>query len=285
MPADRVAVPRVITKTPPWHGWVVADVFFSSLGAGTFAVAALMLLLRSAECAPAARDAFLIVFPVMLADTVCLIFDLGDPLRFHHMLRVFKPGSAMSLGVWSIVVFTSIAFLAFASVVLGLSTSILQFLAVLGLIPALAVGAYKGVLFSTTAQPVWRRMRWLGAALAVSAATMGAAVLTGVAIAEQLEATYRVLFTLFALLLLLNLIVTRRTLIGLADIADHRARGRTVLAHRLITYVGNLLPLFLVNPWANNSAGTWIAIAIVLLSTLAFRALIVSLPRMAGPSH
>ena len=35
-----------------------------------------------------------------------LVSDLGDPLRFHHMLRVFKPSSPMSLGTWSLTVYS-----------------------------------------------------------------------------------------------------------------------------------------------------------------------------------
>ena len=35
-----------------------------------------------------------------------LVLDLGDPLRFHHMLRVFKPSSPMSLGTWSLTVYS-----------------------------------------------------------------------------------------------------------------------------------------------------------------------------------
>ncbi|HXW83854.1 MAG TPA: hypothetical protein VEJ86_05585 [Candidatus Binataceae bacterium] len=262
----------------------MADAWFSSLGSGTFATAALTILLRPGEFSPAARVAFLITFPVMVADTVCLIFDLGDPLRFHHMLRVFRPGSAMSMGVWAIVAFTLLAFLSFAGVLFGLPDTPLRVVAALGLIPALTVSSYKGVLFSTTAQPAWRRMRWLGAALSGSAGAMGAAVLAGIAVALELSATYHVVFTLFAVLLLLNLIITRRTLVGLADIANDRRRGRFVLGHRLITYFGNLVPLLLINPWAKSSVLTWVAIAIVLLAALAFRSLIVSLPSAAAVS-
>ena len=35
-----------------------------------------------------------------------LVLDLGDPLRFHHMLRVFKPSSPMSLGTWSLAAYS-----------------------------------------------------------------------------------------------------------------------------------------------------------------------------------
>ena len=42
----------------------------------------------------------------MLIDLTLLVLDLGDPLRFHHMLRVFKPSSPMSLGTWSLTVYS-----------------------------------------------------------------------------------------------------------------------------------------------------------------------------------
>ncbi len=174
-------VPRVMTKAPPWHGWVTADLFFSSLGAGTFAVAAICLLARPGEFAPVARIAVMVVFPVMLADLACLIIDLGDPARFHHMLRVFKPGSPMSVGVWTLSTFTFIAFFASAATILRLSNSILELIAAIGLIPALIAGTYKGVLLSTTAQPGWSRMRWLGATFSISSATIGLAVMIAAA--------------------------------------------------------------------------------------------------------
>ena len=51
-----------------------------------------------------------VAYPVALvflaADLVLLVVDLGDPWRFHHMLRMFKPGSPMSLGVWSLTVYS-----------------------------------------------------------------------------------------------------------------------------------------------------------------------------------
>ena len=46
-----------------------------------------------------------------------------------------------------------------------------------GLVPALVAAMYKGVLFSTTAQPGWRDARWLGGYLATSAVLLGCAEL------------------------------------------------------------------------------------------------------------
>src|SRR5581483_6903249 len=113
MSSDAPAPSRIVTKAPPWHGWVTADLFLLSSAAGTFTVASMMVLLRPWEMDALARAAFLIAFPLMLADLACLILDLGDPARFHHMLRTFKPRSPMSLGVWTISAFSFIAFLAF----------------------------------------------------------------------------------------------------------------------------------------------------------------------------
>src|SRR5713101_8576451 len=89
-----------LTKPPPWHGWVGGDMFFSSLAAGTFAVAALGDLLRSSHFAVLAPIGYVAAFATLVADLVCLIFDLGDRMRFHHMLRTFKLRSPMSLGTW-----------------------------------------------------------------------------------------------------------------------------------------------------------------------------------------
>ena len=36
----------------------------------------------------------------ILASMYFLVADLGRPERFHHMLRVAKPSSPMSLGTW-----------------------------------------------------------------------------------------------------------------------------------------------------------------------------------------
>jgi Polysulphide reductase, NrfD len=269
----------IVTKAPPWHGWVVADLFLSSLAAGIFAVGALAILIRPGVFTPIARIGFVMVFPLMLADLVCLIVDLGDPARFHHMLRVFKPGSPMSVGVWTISLFSFIAFLAFMGAIAGESGASMRIIAAVGLIPALVVGAYKGILLSATAQPGWRRMRWLGGAFSISSAAMGVAVIMAIAFALGSDATFDALFDLLAVALLLNLFVMGRLVAGLTDIETTQVRGRAVLAYRLLQYIGNLLPLLLVNPWASNSVGTWLAAAVVLLAAFGFRYFLVMLPQ------
>jgi formate-dependent nitrite reductase membrane component NrfD len=49
----------------------------------------------------------------VLIDLLCLVFDLGDPIRFYHMLRVFKLRSPMSIGTWAVSGFSFLSFVCF----------------------------------------------------------------------------------------------------------------------------------------------------------------------------
>src|SRR5262245_66684487 len=95
-----------VTKAPGWHGLVAWDLLFNNLTTGLFLVAALGELAAPAAFTPVAKAAYPLALVLLLADLVCLVLDLGDPLRFHHMLRVFKPTSPMSLGTWCLTVYS-----------------------------------------------------------------------------------------------------------------------------------------------------------------------------------
>ncbi len=121
-----------------------------------------------------------------------LVLDLGDPLRFHHMLRVFKPSSPMSLGTWSLTVYSLpltliVAIEAAQAINLLPPDSIAlewvrRMAVVAGLLPAFGSLAYKGVLFSTSSQPGWKDARWLGGFMANSALMLGCAVMLAVSV-------------------------------------------------------------------------------------------------------
>src|SRR6202035_2794772 len=80
-----------VTKVPDWHGLVAWDLLFNNLTTGLFLVAALGELAVPAVFTAVAKVAYPIALVFLIADLLCLVLDLGDPLRFHHMLRVFKP--------------------------------------------------------------------------------------------------------------------------------------------------------------------------------------------------
>ncbi|MGH7908034.1 MAG: NrfD/PsrC family molybdoenzyme membrane anchor subunit [Candidatus Binataceae bacterium] len=164
-------------KPPPWKNLIAADLLLSELSSGIFIVAALGDLIAAGAYAPMARIGYFIALPLILADLFCLVADLGDPLRFHHMLRVMKPRSPMSSGMWAIGCYATFAL---ACVILaGINFPDLRqpraIIAGIGLAPALFVAGYKGVMFSATAQPGWKDARWLGAELATSAGLLGIA--------------------------------------------------------------------------------------------------------------
>ncbi len=198
---------KTVTKAPPWQGWVTADMSLNSLSTGVFAVAALCDLIAPAAYRPVVRIGYLAAFPLVLCDLVCLVLDLGDPARFLHMLRVFKPGSPMSVGVWSTSVFSLFAFLAWSLELFGLSQLIAAraTVAAAGILAALVTAAYKGVLLSATAQPGWKDARWLGAEFSVSSGALGTAFLLAAAAIVEARPAMRGLRAALATLLVLDL--------------------------------------------------------------------------------
>jgi hypothetical protein len=99
---------------------------------------------------------------------VLLIADLGRPLRFLNMLRVFKLQSAMSMGAWILVAFSGCVFLAvlcFELYVRGFTYPLLIGLLWLAeasaAVTGLLLASYTGVLIGATAVPVWSENRKL----------------------------------------------------------------------------------------------------------------------------
>jgi formate-dependent nitrite reductase membrane component NrfD len=166
-----------VVKPADWHGLVAVDVFLNNVATGTFLVAALADLAAPHTLAEVARIAYAIALIALLVDLICLVLDLGDPWRFHHMMRVCKPSSPMSLGVWSLTLFSFPLTVLVAIDLLPQAWGVPRWLhllfVVMSLLPAFGSVAYKGVLFSTSAQPGWCEARWLGAYLVSSALALG----------------------------------------------------------------------------------------------------------------
>jgi hypothetical protein len=157
-----------------------------------------------------AKVAYPVALVLLLVNLGLLVFDLGDPLRFHHILRVFKPGSPMSVGTWCLTIFSlPLAAAAALSLLAEIGIDFERariFAIVVGLLPGFGAAAYKGVLLSTNAQPGWKDARWLGGYLTNSALLMGCAELLVLsAVMGQRQAT-TILRTAFIVLLVLNVI-------------------------------------------------------------------------------
>ncbi len=170
---------KPVTKVPDWHALVAWDILFNNLSTGLFLVAAVCELVRPAIFTPVAKVAYPVALLFLMADLTCLVLDLGDPWRFHHMLRVFKPSSPMSFGTWCLTVYslplTVITALGFFSEDGSALDFVRRTVVVIGLLPALGSAVYKGVLISTNAQPGWKDVRWLGGYLTNSSLLLGCA--------------------------------------------------------------------------------------------------------------
>jgi hypothetical protein len=238
---------RRVTQAPHWHGLVVWDLLFNNLTTGLYLAAATSELARPAALGPSARVAYPIALAFLLADLALLVLDLGDPLRFHHMLRVFKPGSPMSLGTWSLALYAmpltvlvAIDWLPIGPIAPGWARTLVI---VIGLAPALGSAIYKGVLFSTSSQPGWRDARWLGGYLANSAVVLGCAGMLAIStLIGQIPAA-TVLRPALGILLMLNLVPIGLLAAELrGTVADDRARAHLTNLVLVAGAAGLLVP-------------------------------------------
>src|ERR1700735_954157 len=196
-----------ITKVPGWHGIIAWDALLNGLATGLFLAAAISELAAPAVFMRVAKVAYPIALALLLVDLGLLVLDLGDPLRFHHMLRVFKPSSPMSLGTWCLTIFslplTAAAALSLLAELRWDFEWARLLAVVVGLLPGFASAAYKGVLLSTNAQPGWKDARWLGGYLTNSALVMGCGeflVLSAVMGQTQAVAILRLAFIVLVVL-------------------------------------------------------------------------------------
>src|SRR5205085_9522628 len=101
---------------------------------------------------------------------ILLILDLGRPERFHHMLRVVKLRSPMSIGTWGLLIFggfngLSALIQAAEDGLFGRASLLSRLLlalpcrtiAFVGGMFGFLVGGYTGVLLGVTAVPVWAK--------------------------------------------------------------------------------------------------------------------------------
>lgn len=278
--------PGSITKAPDWHALVAWDMLFNNLATGLFLVAALGELVRPAVFTPVARVAYPIALLFLLVDLTCLVLDLGDPLRFHHMLRIFKPTSPMSLGTWCLTVYSFPLTVAAAISVLPTPASEEMRVAlewarkgavVLALLPALGSALYKGVLLSTTAQPGWKDARWLGAYLTSSAFMLGCASLLVIAVVTGQEGARSVLVQALLCLLLANGVFLCLLFANLQPTLGRIYETRKLWSNAALVFAfGLLLPLCLT--LTGSTSLLLSGVLFLLLGSLAIRFVIVKVP-------
>ena len=179
-----------VLKIPFW-GWEIVWYFFlGGLAAGCYILASIASLFGSPEDRQTARVGYYLSLLALLPCPPLLIKDLGRPERFLHMLRVFKPRSPMSQGVWGLLIFSM--FSGFTAVSQAASDGLFgrwwganmlaaiprKVLAVPGTLFGMFLGSYTGLLLIATSVPLWSRSKLLGAIFISSAVSTSAALLS-----------------------------------------------------------------------------------------------------------
>ncbi|SDX90698.1 Polysulphide reductase, NrfD [Modestobacter sp. DSM 44400] len=160
---------RPVVKPSPWTADIPAYLFMGGLAGGS------SLLGAGADLSGRPmlrRGARLAALGALSGSFYALVHDLGRPARFHHMLRVAKATSPMSVGTWILTAYGPMAGLAAVSEatpflsrrmrrsVLGRRLPTVGRAAGLvaaGLGPAVA--SYTAVLLADTATPTWHAAR------------------------------------------------------------------------------------------------------------------------------
>jgi Ni/Fe-hydrogenase subunit HybB-like protein len=275
-----------VTKAPAWHGLVAWDMLFNGMTTGLFLVAAISELAVPDVFTSVAKAAYPVAFVLLLVDLLCLVLDLGDPLRFHHMLRVFKPSSPMSLGTWCLTIYSlPLTVAAAISLLPGVWMTlewVRRLAVIVGLLPALGSAVYKGVLLSTNAQPGWKDARWLGGYLTNSALVLGCAEMLVLSVLMKHASAAAMLRPALGLLLVLNLIPLCLLLGDLRTTLSRIYTRRELYGVVALSLGGGvLIPLFLLFV-VGSLLFTLSAVMFILLGSLVIRFVIIKLPHASA---
>jgi formate-dependent nitrite reductase membrane component NrfD len=152
-----------VVKPPVWTWQIPIYFFVGGLGGMSAVIASAALAFHHVDLA---RAAMWLAAAGAILSPILLIMDLGRPLLFINMLRVFKYQSAMSMGVWILTFFGacvvpgSIAlelhalhmFIGAMDQLFRIAAGLLIFgSAIFGMLLA----TYTGVLIGATAIPAW----------------------------------------------------------------------------------------------------------------------------------
>ncbi|HEX4628425.1 MAG TPA: NrfD/PsrC family molybdoenzyme membrane anchor subunit [Gemmatimonadales bacterium] len=182
---------------PHWTWFIIPYFFVGGLAGGACFLAVVLDWFGRPEDRPVVRTGYYVAAGGAILSGLLLTIDLGQPLRFWHMLFqsanfpaiMFKAWSPISFGAWAILLFGLFSVLAalgamaeegrlrapaFGMLARGaLAKLVAGIAALLGFF----VAGYTGVLLSVTNRPIWADSPWLGALFLVSGASTGAAAL------------------------------------------------------------------------------------------------------------
>jgi formate-dependent nitrite reductase membrane component NrfD len=191
-------------QAPLWEWWIVFYFFFGGIAGGAYFTSTMIELVGGPAERPIARMGYFIAFPLSIICAILLILDLGEPLRFWHMVvysETFTPwpvwDSPISVGSYALLFFSLFSFLSFIDALIEIgklpwaplrekySGTPRLIYSVIGAFFGFFLASYTGVLLATTHLPAWANNPLLGALFLASGASTGmAAIALGLALSK-----------------------------------------------------------------------------------------------------
>ncbi len=260
---------------------IVIYFFLSGLGAGAFFTAASFHLFGGPKYAKVQKTAA-IAAPLLLAPgLLCLVIELGQPMRFLNMFFYFNPASVASWGVWVINIFMAISVLYAFLHIIGKAEKTRP-LACLGFVFALMVGFYSGMLLYQMHGHVLWHSALVPVIFLASAIASGLAVvllLSGSADTNQIRVLSNALAVavgvdlVLALAEVLTLVWSSGEKAAAAEIVFSGSYGFLFIWVYLI--IGLIVPLLVLAKQRTSRTVQVVAAVLVLVGTLAMRYVIV----------
>ena len=182
---------------PHWTWLIILYFFVGGIAGGACFLAAILDWFGRTEDRPVVRTGYYVAAWGAILCGLLLTVDLGQPLRFWHMLVqshnfptiMFKAWSPISFGAWVVLSFGAFSVLSALGVMAeegriaspalramhrgALGKLVAGISALLGF----SLAGYTGILLSVTNRPIWADSPWLGALFLASGASTGAATL------------------------------------------------------------------------------------------------------------
>lgn len=269
-------------ETMNWEWPICIDLWVAGIAGGGFFAAFIVNMLTGNKYESLLKVATWIGVPMVGIGAIMLIVDLGNPLRFWHLMVRFLPLSPMSIGVW---VLTLWGICGAALLVLWLAESdVGGFAALRGFVPmkrflcwinfilSPLLIAYTGVLLCNSSMPLWTSV-FLPAVFVTSAIFTGTAATRLVAILAGKEVPKE-----FSKATIILVVLQAVALVGLAATAPagvFLVGSLSTLFWVGVVVIGMIIP-FLVDLKAAMPAGlVAVSMLCVLVGGLVLRAVVV----------
>lgn len=176
-----------VIHKPHWKWLIICYFFLGGISSASYVIAAIAELWGGRDGKPITRVGRYLSLAALIPSPILLLLDLGRPERFHHMLRIVKLRSPMSVGTWGLTIFGG--FCVLSALIQAAQDGLLSRVALINrLLLALPhktisviggafgffVGGYTGVLLGVTAVPLWARNALLLGPLFLSSAMSSA---------------------------------------------------------------------------------------------------------------